>query len=68
MTSVVVRSWRCGKDSTGPKSSVDIEKWDKTICKMVSNRRQYSEIDTCLDMQRTCDNMRDQEIRDGFAP
>ena len=31
MTSVVVRSWRCGKDSVGPRSAVDIEKWERTI-------------------------------------
>ena len=31
MTSVV-RSWRWGKDSVGPRSAVDIEKWDRTSC------------------------------------
>lgn len=38
MTSVVVRSWRCGNDSTGPKSSVDMEKCDKTICGHINER------------------------------
>lgn len=32
MTSDVVRSWRAGKDSVGPRSAVDWEKWERTIC------------------------------------
>ena len=30
-TSDVVLNWRSTKDSTGPRSAVEREKWDKTI-------------------------------------
>ena len=31
LTSIVVLSWRCAKDSDSPRSEVDMPQWDRVI-------------------------------------
>lgn len=82
MTSVVVRSWRCTKDSVGPRSAVEREKWESTIYYIVLFVSQFlvrfrnlsgsgigrKETDSYLDVQRTGHHVTDHEISQCFTP
>ena len=41
ITSEVVRSCRSTKDSVGPRSAVEREKWERTICGVLSKRESF---------------------------
>jgi hypothetical protein len=67
ITSVVVRIWRSANDSVGPRSAVDMEKCDRTICgpkRLSGGGIQYTD----LDVYGSGGDVADEHVREAVFP